>query len=233
VAPGRLGHSDVADVGGCDVGEARAGAVWIINDMQLGPGYASAELRPLGAQRAQPKAGGINQIHGICDPAAKPTFAAAHQFGQQAVEHCARASGIGIGERRARHFASAKMIEPASMTSEAGFDRPQALAAGQLRVQQGDELIPRRQPTHLLVGLRRIHQPIQDVPRHELQQCMKYCIVVTHDVAFSLILIVGKTSKPRRIHAMRLVHQNRTGQPWLDPAISLRQHCGWESGCPA
>jgi len=44
--------------------------------------------------------------------------------------------------------------------SEAGFDRPQALAAGQLRVQQGDELILRRQPTHLLVGLRGTHKPI-------------------------------------------------------------------------
>jgi hypothetical protein len=30
-------------------------------------------------------------------------------------------------------------------------------------------------------------------------------------------LIVGKTSKPRRIHAMHLVHQNQTGQPWVKP----------------
>jgi hypothetical protein len=31
------------------------------------------------------------------------------------------------------------------------------------------------------------------------------------------VLIVGKTSKHRRIHAMHLVHSNRTGQAWVKP----------------
>jgi hypothetical protein len=112
--------------------------------MQLGPGYAGTEPRPIGTQGAEPKAGGINQVYGICHPLAEPAFAAVHQFGQQTAEYGAGTSSIRVGQRRARRFASAQMIKLAGVAGETGLDRSQALAARQLGVQQGDELILRR-----------------------------------------------------------------------------------------
>src|SRR5579864_7450653 len=75
------------------------------------------------------------------------------------------------------------MIKLAGMARQAGRNRAQALDARQLRVQQGDELVLRGEPPHLLVGLGVLDQPIQRLPGHQLQYCVKYCIVMTHGVA--------------------------------------------------
>ena len=60
------------------------------------------------------------------------------------------------------------MIKLAGMALKSGLDRPQALIARQLRVQQRNKLILRRQPAHLLVRLELVHKPIQHMPRHML-----------------------------------------------------------------
>ena len=204
----RLGDCNVVDIGGCHFGKAWATGIRIIDKVQLGPKHPGRELRPIGAQRTQPKAGGVDQISRLRDPAAKRALTAAHQFGQKAGKHRARPLRIGIRQRRARHFASAKVVELAGVALKASLDRPQAFAAGQLRVQQGNKLMLRRQPAHLLVCSEFIHKPIQYRPGHQLQNRMEYCIVMGHGVAPSRVLIVGKTSEHRRIHAMHHVHKN-------------------------
>ena len=110
------------------------------------------------------------------------------------------------------------------MTLEAGLNRAQALAARKLRVEQCDELVLRRQPAHLLVGLQLVHKPIQHMPGHQLQNRVKYCIVVAHGLGSFPCLERRQTSKHRRIHAMRHVHKNQTGQPWDKPG-----HDGYEA----
>ena len=151
-------------------------------------------------------------------------LAAVHEFAQQAGKYRARPLRIGIRQRRTRHFAGAEVIELAGMTLEAGLNRAQALAARKLRVEQCDELVLRRQPAHLLVGLQLVHKPIQHMPGHQLQNRVKYCIVVAHGLGSFPCLERRQTSKHRRIHAMRHVHKNQTGQPWDKPG-----HDGYEA----
>src|SRR5574337_1288818 len=61
----RLGDRDVVDVRRDDLGKARPRAIGIVGDVQLDPGHAGGELRPVGRQRTQPKAGGINQVNRV------------------------------------------------------------------------------------------------------------------------------------------------------------------------
>ncbi len=120
----RLGHGDVVDIGGRELGEARTRAVRIINNMQLGPRYTSTEPGPVGAQRAQSEAGGIDQICGIRNLLAQPAFTAAHQLGQKSREYRAGSLCIGIGQCRARHFATTEMIEFAGVARQSRLRSP-------------------------------------------------------------------------------------------------------------
>jgi hypothetical protein len=52
------------------------------------------------------------------------------------------------------------------------------------------------------------HKSIKTVPRHLLQYAVKHAILVQHGVGSFRVANVGKTSKHRRIHAMRLVQKN-------------------------
>ena len=207
-----LGNADVVDVGGRHLGEARPHAVGIIDNVQLGPTHAGRELCPIGAQRTQPKAGGIDEIHRVREATPQPAFAAAHEFGQKPREHRARPLCIGIGKRRARNLAGAEMIKLAGVALEICLDRPQALAARQLRVQQGDKLVLRRQPAHPLVSRQLVHQAIQHMPRHELQHGVKYCIVVAHGVGSFPCLERRQNVKTQKnpCHALRPQKLNRT-----------------------
>ena len=94
------------------------------------------------------------------------------------------------------------------MARQRRLDLAQALGAGQLRVDQRNQLALRRQLADVLIGIVLIHKPSEALPRHMLQSAVEYAILMQHGVASFRVLIVGKTSKPRRIHAMRLVHQN-------------------------
>ena len=177
-----LGGGDVVDIGRGHCGVAWTRTVGVIDNVQLGPAHAGGKLRPIGTQSAQSKARGIDQIHGICNLAPKRTLAARHQLSQKANEHGARALGVGVCQRGARHLARADVIEPRRVALEAGFDRPQARCARKLRIQHRDKLVLRRQSPNLLVGLPLVHKPIEHRPRRKLQDRVKYCIVVAHGV---------------------------------------------------
>ena len=161
------------------------------------------------------------------------TFAAAHQVGQKPGEHCARPLCIGIGERRARNLAGAKMIKLAGVALKAGLDRSQALAAHQLRVQQCDELVLRRQPAHLLVGRKLVHKPIQHMPGHKLQDRVKYCIVVAHGVGSLSCLDRRQNVKTQKnpCHAPRPLKSNRTAVGLSRPSTSFARTIV-RRGCP-
>ena len=60
----------------------------------------------------------------------------------------------------------------------------------------------------MLVRAMLIHKSIKTVPRHLLQYAVKHAILMLHGVGPFRVSIVGKTSKHRRIHAMRLVQKN-------------------------
>src|SRR5271165_7105587 len=68
------------------------------------------------------------------------------------------------------------------MAGEAGFDLAQALRARQLPVQKGDEPVSGRQPAHPRIGPVRIHQPIEHMPWHVLQDSVEYAILMPHGV---------------------------------------------------
>ena len=121
-------------------------------------------------------------MHRLADRAPQAATSLRNQMGEQRAEHLTRAARIGIGKRRARYRARAEMVEPVRMTGEPGFNLAQALRAGQLPVQKCDELIPGRQPAHPRVGPVRFHQPIKCLPRHVLQDRVKYAILMPHGV---------------------------------------------------
>ena len=60
----------------------------------------------------------------------------------------------------------------------------------------------------MLVRAVLFHKSIKTVPRHLLQYAVKHAILVQHGVGSFRVANVGKTSKHRRIHAMRLVQKN-------------------------
>ena len=61
----------------------------------------------------------------------------------------------------------------------------------------------------LLFAAELVHQAIQHIPRHELQNRVKYCIVVGHGVGSFLCLDTSaKRQNTEEIHAMRHVHKN-------------------------
>ena len=71
----------------------------------------------------------------------QPSFAAVHEFAQQPREYRARPfSPASASVERERTLAGAEMIKLAGVALEICLDRPQALAARQLRVQQGDKM---------------------------------------------------------------------------------------------
>jgi hypothetical protein len=51
-----------------------------------------------------------------------------------------------------------------------------------LPVQKRDELIPRRQPAHARIGPVRVHQTVEHMPGHVLQDGVKYAILMPHGV---------------------------------------------------
>ena len=203
-----LGDGDVVDGLWRHRGHERGLAVGIVDDVQLGSAQSVREAGPIGAERTEPQHRRVDQIDRIGKLAPVPALEASHQFGQQSGEDFTGPLGIGVRKRRARNFASAKVIKPRCMAFEAGFHRPQAVRPGQLAIQQNRQLILRGQPTHVLVGPEPIHKAVHHAPRHQLQDRMKYCILMRHGAASFRVSNIGECSKRRRIHAMHPVQKN-------------------------
>src|SRR5207245_1065165 len=97
------------------------------------------------------------------------------------------------------------------------LDLAQAGGAFQLAIQQGDQLALGGQLPHPPIGPVRRHQAIKHSPRHMLQKLMKDAIVMLHGIAPLVSGSSPNVPTPSGINAMRFVHQNSTGQPWVKP----------------
>ena len=150
----------------------------------------------------------VDEMHGLADRAPQTARDLAGQIGKQVVEQPPGPLRIRIRKRRPCRHLAAQVVELARVARQPSFDFAQALGPGQLRVDQRDQLALRRQRADVLVGTVFIHKPGEAAPRHMLQHRVEYAILMQHGVASFRVLIVGKTSKPRRIHVMRQVHQN-------------------------
>ncbi len=100
------------------------------------------------------------------------------------------------------------------MALQPSLDLAQARGPFQLAIEQRHELALGRQLTHPSIGAVRLDQPLENVPRHLLQKPVKNAIVVPHGIAPPCVRIVPNNPNPSGINAVRLVHQNLTGQPW-------------------
>jgi hypothetical protein len=147
-------------------------------------------------------------MHRFAGLAPQPAGGLAGQMRKQSGEHLPGTAGVGVRQGRARHLLAAQMIQPAGVARERRFDLAQAVRSRQLRAKQGDQLGFRAQFAHMLVGIVPVHQPLKTMPGHVLQYPVKYAILMQHGVAPFRVANVGKTSKHRRIHAMRPVQQN-------------------------
>src|SRR5690242_9813292 len=109
------------------------------------------------------------------------------------------------------------MVEPRRMARKSRNDLAQARCPRKLAIQQRNELALGRQPPHPRIAAMPLHKSVETIPRNMLQQSMKYAILMQHGLILPRVPNVAKRLEYRRINAMRLVHQNRTGQPWACP----------------
>ena len=107
---------------------------------------------------------------------------ATDHLGEQFGEQRSRAFGIGVGQRRALHGASANMVEARLVAVQTADDLPQAPRPGKLAVKQRYQLVPAAQPPHPTVRSVRRHQTLERCPGNTLQQVVENAIVVAHGI---------------------------------------------------
>src|SRR4051794_3566670 len=103
------------------------------------------------------------------------------------------------------------------MARQAGYDLAQTCRPRKLAVEQRNELSFGRQPPYPRIGAVIFHKSVEPIPRNMLQQPVKYAILMQHGLILFPVQNVAKRLEHRRINAMHLVHEKRTGQPWACP----------------
>ena len=177
-----LRRRDVVDLRRRDRRIDRLLGVGIVDHMGLGPAGLGREIRPLRPPPAQANAGRVDQIGRLADLAPQAPMGATDHLGKQRGEQRSRAFGIGVGQRRALHGASANMVEARLVAVQTAHDLPQAPRPGKLAVKQRYQLVPTAQPPHPTVRSVRRHQTVERCPGNTLQQVVENAIVVAHGI---------------------------------------------------
>src|SRR5262249_55984061 len=129
-----------------------------------------------------------------------------------AADHLPRPLRIGVRQRRAVDRRGTKTVEPGLVAGHAGDDLAQARRTAQLAKQQSNEVPLRIQFARQSVGTVLLHKLLKSMPRHVLQEAMKYAILMPHG-AVSLPCLERcptlKTQKNPR-HAPCPLKSNRT-----------------------
>lgn len=84
----------------------------VADDMQFDGPRALDRVGPAIAERAEQFPGGIQDARGVGYMPARAARGGPGHMGKQVCKQARRPFGIGIGQARARHGASAHMIEP-------------------------------------------------------------------------------------------------------------------------
>jgi hypothetical protein len=175
-----VGHADVVDARRRDGEIGRDGAVGVEVDVQLHQRAVRLIVGPGTRHVGQTDAARIDEVDGLARGTAQTGAGLRGEHGEQVGKQLCRALGVGVGQRRAGRCRGAEMIEPVLMAGHGLLDLPQALGARKLRIDERNQLAPRRQSAHARVGAVLIHKAVEQTPRHELQQLMQQAIVMPH-----------------------------------------------------
>jgi len=107
--------------------------------------------------------------------------AADHQT-QQRGEEFGRPVVVGVRQSRTPRQFGAQMVEPRPVALDPADNLTQARRAGKLPVQHGQKLTFRRQPANPSSGPVLLHQCVELLRQHVLQQLMKNAIVMAHGI---------------------------------------------------
>ena len=213
-----LGHGDVVDVGRGDCGIDRAIGIGIVNHVHFGTADPGREPRPAGAALVQPHARGIDQIGCLGELAPQAAMGLLHHHRQQVGEHCGRSLCVRIREGRSPNRVRAHMVEPRRMARKSRHDLAQARRTRKLAIEQRHELALGRQSAHPRIGPMVFHKRCRtDAMEHasEVRE-IRYSDAAWLDPS-PCPRTLPNVLEHRRINAMRFVHKNPTGQPWVKP----------------
>ena len=142
-------------------------------------------------------------------------------------------ASIGIRKGRAPRNAAADVIKPCLVARHRGFDLAQRTGAGQLAVQQRNQLVTGRELAHQVIAAVLVHKPIEHPPRNEFEWLAENAILMPHGVDPLSCPDVSKPSGSEKNQCRALLQaQNVPDSRGLVPAIHdlrLRQR----RGCPA
>jgi len=124
-----------------------------------------------------------------------------------------RALGVGLGQRAAADRAEAQVVGVVGVAGEGRHELAQRGDPGELGVDQGDELAPRGQGAHPVIGAGALGEALEAPPRHRFAEVVEEGIVMLHGrVPMCCLNIWLITLKPAQNLAMRhpLPTLNRT-----------------------
>jgi hypothetical protein len=130
----------------------------------------------------EPQARRVDQAHRVAHLAAKAPRGGGQHVREQLGEDARIAVAIGVGEGRALRRAGARVIKPRPMARHHRLDFAQRGRAAELGEQQRQELMPRREAPHRLVGAEFGDQFVKRRPRNQFEQVVEDAIGVAHGV---------------------------------------------------
>src|SRR5271166_5828440 len=120
----------------------------------------------------------IDEMYRLADLASQAATGLRDQMSEQRAECLARALGIGVGEGRARYRPSSEVGRCAWLARPASISRRLCAPANC----PYKRAMNWSQPAHPRIGPVRIHQPIEHMPWHVLQDSVEYAILMPHGV---------------------------------------------------
>ena len=177
-----LGGRDVVDVGGADRVIDRMTEVRIIDHMRLGAAHLGRKPRPLRADAGKVQAGRVDQQDHVVHLAPNRARRHAQHVLEQSGKHQGAAAPVGVRKGRAPRNSPADVIEPRLVARHRRFDLAQRAGAGQLAVQQRDQLVTGLELAHQFIAAVLVHKPIERAPRNEFEQIVENAILMPHGV---------------------------------------------------
>jgi hypothetical protein len=153
---GLLTNLDVVDVGRSDLDAGWDVADRIVDDVQLHAANAAVPLRPL-ADFAERDRARIDQPHHLRSLAPDLPIGHVGQHRKGLRKNRDWTAGVGVRQRRAGEFARTQMIMVLTIRIEGRLQRPKAFNAGQLRVNQCDQMIPALEALVIGIAIVPIH----------------------------------------------------------------------------
>ena len=141
--------------------------------MQLDRPLGRSEIGPREGREAQLDGGGIERIQRVLETklvAGRDPLATSQQRPKQGLAQRIRLVPVDARQAGAGQFDAAQVIKPMRLSAQVVDDVAQAVAAGQLRHEQADELRPTRRDTERAATMMPFGQGLEFMSRHPFEE---------------------------------------------------------------